>query len=239
MDFTINVEERRGYKKTKFRNLRMFHGECNEGKIKANKLRVNNDGIRWLFDLDSYESYLSLICEKCKTGVVIKDNYGSFRKDILSTAVDGQERKGREDQYRIKANWLIYKTTHMLNEVQFTISQIKPEGKPEEKLEEEVGRKAKKTIRELKDKLAKVEKGKKEAEEKAKKTTEKLRVAKKQLKRLKEKIVQLEKDKREPDEIYCPSCGTKITITDSSCPFCGVNIEERIKKIEKVPTYNK
>jgi len=224
MDFTINVEERKGYKKTKFRNLRMFHNECCGGKIKVNKFRVNNFGPTWFYDTDTY---FSLICKKCKVGTVIKDDYGYFREDILSTAADVQEKKWKKvDQYRIKANRLIYKTTAILNEeVQLTITQIKPKGKPEEKLEEKLGRKTRKTISDLKEKLIKIEQAKREVEEEAKKTIEELR----------EKLAKVAQVKEKASEFYCPSCGVQLTSIVSFCPFCGINVEDRVKELKETP----
>ncbi|XOB40208.1 MAG: hypothetical protein ACKKMR_02665 [Candidatus Nealsonbacteria bacterium] len=223
MDFTINVEERKGYKKTKFRNLRMFHNECCGGEIKANKFRVNNNGLTWVF---SRYIYLSLICKKCKAGVVIEDDRGSFRKGILSTAVDGQEEKEWKVQYRIKSNWLIYKTTDKLNEhIQFTITQIKPKGKPEEKLEEKLGKKTRKTISDLKEKLIKIEQAKREVEKEAKKTIEEL----------KEKLAKVAQVKEKASEFYCPSCGVQLTSIVSFCPFCGINVEDRVKELKETP----
>jgi len=42
-----------------------------------------------------------------------------------------------------------------------------------------------------------------------------------------------EKTEEKTEEIYCPYCGEQLMPGGSYCAFCGTNIEERIKELEK------
>jgi len=216
MDFTIEVERRGGHQKTKLKDLRMFHGKCDKGEIKIKKFL--GTGL-W--------TYLSLICKKCKTGVVVTQLY-SFKKWLLTTAVDGLMRNISQNHYRIKGNVLTYKILEKVGTINFTIIQVEPEKKTEKKSKKK-SKKDIKTIGDLKGKITELEKTKKEGEEEAQKT----------IGELEEKLAKLEKSKREPGEIYCPYCGAQLILIGPFCPLCGANIEERIKETKKVSTPNK
>lgn len=83
--FTIEVKKREKDEEFTFEDVkkeaRVFHEDCHRGKVRWR----DTEGDQWVFD-----------CQRCENGTFI-NGPERLKTEIVSTAVDGQERKFKSE----------------------------------------------------------------------------------------------------------------------------------------------
>lgn len=199
--------------------LIMKHKEC-DGKVDVEKA-VEAEIYKYKHKNFYQSKFLPLFCIRCKSKVWVDlIEIGNITAKILNTALDGKNRKITDrgiltdDIRTFNDTYIDYLDYPSYKKIKVFVHQKKTA----------TGKEVRKTtiIKDLKEKLAKVEQDKKKARE--------------TIKELKEKLAKAEQAKMEPEKIYCPECGTQLISIEPFCSSCGANVEERIRGIKETPS---